>query len=262
MRLSRLMPILLIGLIGGCMPMNSRLEGNRSLSDTDYGYQIVAAPVRAGLEAQRFEVRSGDCGESQSWSDCQNDRERSEISVRQRFAPGTDRWVGFSLYLPEDFRTSPRVATTLGQIHQTGGPSGIAGGLPSFPPLVQLEARGNQYSACLHILTGPADNVRDRCRYFELARISDMRGRWTDVLIHIDSRDAGVFEVFIDGNRRGLAENFLRFRPEEFYLKYGIYRSFVSRHGGPMPTQVVFFDEVRMANNREEAMPKTEQPVD
>lgn len=258
----RLVPFLLAFVVAACLSTNGRMEGFRSLSDTPHGYRVVSSPVRAGAEAQRFEVRPGDCGADASWSDCANDRERSEISLADRFPPGTDRWVGFSLYLPPNFQTSRRVATTLGQIHQSGGPSGTAGGLPSFPPLVQLEVRGNSYRACLHILSGPANDVRDRCRYFDLARVSDMLGRWTDVLIHLDSRGGGVLEIFVDGTRRAQARDFLRFRPEEFFVKYGIYRSFVSRHGGPMPTQVAYFDEVRITNNRAAATPDSERPVD
>ena len=37
---------------------------------------IVNDIVRAGNEAQRFEVRPGDCGEDEVWSDCNNNRER------------------------------------------------------------------------------------------------------------------------------------------------------------------------------------------
>jgi len=61
-----------------------RLPGSRSLNDTPHGYQIVNAPVRAGQESQRFEVRPGDCGKSKTWNDCETDRERSEIALSQR----------------------------------------------------------------------------------------------------------------------------------------------------------------------------------
>ena len=147
----------------------ARLQGGRSLSDTKHGYQIVSDQVRAGKVSQRFEVRAGDCGESDGWSDCDNNRERSEFSVEKRWSYGRDQWIGLSVYLPEDFKTSQRVNTTVGQIHQRGGPSGTAGGLPSYPPLMQMEMKGNTYSMCLHILSGSKGNVKDECKRFTLA---------------------------------------------------------------------------------------------
>ncbi len=246
----------------GCTATSGRLDGFRSLSDTAHGYALVTSPVRAGALAQRFEVRPGDCGADRDWSDCANDRERSEISVRNRILPGTVTWVAFSLHLPADFATSGRVATTLGQIHQQGGPSGRAGGLASFPPLLQFEAKGNSYGLALHRLTGEAGDVRDETDYFPLAAISSMRGKWTDLLVMLDSRDGGVLEVYVDGRKAVATSNFIRFTPRHYYLKYGVYRSFVSRHGGPMPTQVAVFDEVRIGDSREAVEVGRRPPVD
>ena len=158
--------------------------------------------------------------------------------------------------------SSPAVATTLGQIHQRGGPSGTAGGLASFPPLLQIDARGNRVQACLHILSGPADNVRDECRVFPLTTVNAMRGRWTDIMIHLDARDEGEMEIYLNGQRRVSTTGFIRFVPREYYVKYGIYRSFVSRHGGPMPTQIAFYDEVRLEPDRATVQVSTERPVD
>ena len=56
----------------------------------DYGMQIVSKaegfPVRHGEKSIRFEVRMGDCNpdhtqEKDGWSDCDNDRERHELSA-------------------------------------------------------------------------------------------------------------------------------------------------------------------------------------
>ena len=247
--------------LSGCI--SPRLPGHRSLSTTAHGYTIVTDTVRAGKQAQRFEVRAGDCGADAVWSDCDNDRERSEFSVSEFFAPGDDRWIGFSLFLPANFPSSPTVSTTLGQIHQQGGPTGKAMGLPSFPPLLQLNARGEAYTACVHILTGSAGNVSDRCRYIQLAKLSDMRGRWTDVLLHFDSRnEKSLIEMHINGRRVGKLENFVNFWPRKYYVKYGIYRSFVSQNGAPMPTQTAWFDEVRIGHTRASVEVDPVEPVD
>ncbi|MEO1705234.1 MAG: heparin lyase I family protein [Pseudomonadota bacterium] len=262
MRASFAFGLLALLFLAGCMSGTGRLDTFRSLSDTPHGFQLVASPVRAGERAQRFEVRPGDCGRDAGWSDCETDRERSELTVRQDILPGTDRWVAYSIYLPEDFYSSPRVTTSLGQIHQRGGPTGTAGGFASFPPLLQIDARGNRVAACLHILSGSIDNITDRCRDFPLTTVSAMRGRWTDVMIHLDARGSGVLEIYLNGQRRAQSTGFIRFQPKEYYVKYGVYRSFVSRHGGPMPGQVAFYDEVRIGPDRASVEVSAERFVD
>lgn len=240
-----------------------RLAGRRSLNTKPHGYQIVSDVVRAGRAAQRFEVRAGDCGADSGWSDCKNDRERSEFVPRQSWRYGTNQWIGFSVYLPKDFQTSKRVRTTVGQIHQRGGPTGKAGGLPSFPPMMQMEMQYDLYYLGVHILSGPASNVRDDVRKFPLARVSDMRGRWTDIIIHFDTSGGRErLEVFVDGSQKASLEKWITFRPREYYFKYGIYRSFVSRNGGPMPTQILYVDEVKMGRSRAGVTADTAHPVD
>lgn len=256
-----LISLLCVLLLEGCI--SGRLVGFRSLSTTSWGYGVVESPVRAGKQSQRFEVRPGDCAADGKWSDCKNNRERSEYSLRRAISPGRDTWIAFSVYVPEDFADSPRVATSMGQIHQKGGPSGTAGGLPSFPPLLQLNMKGGLYRACIHILSGSPTNIGDRCDYYTLAALDDMRGRWTDVTIHFDTTDrTSLMEIFVNGEEKARLSDFVRFWPKEYYVKYGLYRSFVSRHGGPMPTQVAWFDEVRIGKTREAVAIDPANPVD
>ena len=262
MRIPLIVSICSVLLLMGCMTGGSRLDTVRSLNDTSHGYTLVSSPLRAGEIAQRFEVRPGDCGRSYEWDDCANNRERSELSVREKIPPGTVRWISYSIYLPNDFYSSPRVKTSIGQIHQNGGPTGTAGGLPSFPPLLQIDVKGNRVDACIHILTGAEDNIRDVCRNLPLTTVNAMRGRWTDVMIHLDSRKTGLLEIYLDGERKAASTGFIRFRPQEYYVKYGLYRSFVSRHGGPMPTQLAFYDEVRIGNDRNAVEVSVDRPVD
>jgi len=240
-----------------------RLSGERSLNKKKHGYQIVRGISRAGKKSQRFEVRPGDCGKGSGWSDCANDRERSEYKIKKAMRFGKDHWIGFSVYLPKDFYASPSVNTTVGQIHQRGGPSGTVRGLPSNPPLVQLEMRGNSYRAGVHILTGSANNVRDDVKYFDLARLSAMRGRWTDVMIHLDTSNGNeVFEVYINGARKGRIADFINFVPKEYYFKYGIYRSFISKEKRPMPTQILYIDEVKYGKSAGQVAINPNKPVD
>ena len=240
-----------------------RLEGYRSLNSTAHGYKIVDDVVRAGSKSQRFEVRAGDCDASSDWSDCDNDRERSEISLRRWWGYGSDVWIGFSVYLSESFETSSHVRTTVGQIHQRGGPSGVAGGLPADFPLMQMEMLGNRYFMRVHLLSGASDRVQADVVDFNLINISEMRGNWTDIFINFNTENGEeMIEAYVNGRRKARYENWIEFIPSEYYFKYGIYRSFVSRHGKPMPTQVLYVDEVRMGTSMQSVMVNEQRPVD
>ena len=255
--------VALLALIIPSIAEAGRLSGKRSLSKTSYGYKIVKDVARAGKKSQRFEVRAGDCSANDGWSDCANNRERSEFRLKKDWKYGSDQWIGFSVFVPSDFRTSNKVKTTVGQIHQKGGPTGTAGGLPSFPPLMQLEMKGNRYFVNVHVLTGSAQNVKDTSKEFTLANISDMRGKWTDIVIHLNTaKGAQVLEVWANGQKKATMQNWIKFRPKSYYFKYGLYRSFVSRHGGPMPTQVIYVDEVKMGRSQNKVIVDENRPVD
>jgi len=263
--ISLMIVAMLLSLSPNATMASGRLEGHRSLNDKKHGYAISSDVARAGKKSQRFEVRAGDCGEDPGWSDCENNRERSEISIKKTWGYGKDVWIGFSVFLPPDFKTSSRVRTSVGQIHQKGGnrPTGTAGGLKSFPPMMQMEMIGDRYYMGVHILTGTKENVKDVTKDFDLLRVSQMRGRWTDIAIHFDtSKGNELLEVFVNGKLKGSVRNWIKFRPAEYYLKYGIYRSFVSRHGGPMPTQILYIDEVKMGNSFDKVSPNEKRPVD
>ena len=248
-------------LLTGCVTTGLH-DVRRSLSNTPWGYKKVSAPhpVYLGDESQRFEVRPGDCGSSSRWSDCESDRERSEVSSkRARFFPGTDKWISYMLYLPSDFKSSRFVKSTLGQIHMEGGFKGTAGGFKSFPPLLQINVKDYDYIACFHVLYGDENSISDRCENRHISSIEEMKGRWSRITIHLFGEyKKPKLDIFFNGNKVAEFEQSLPRDPEYYYLKYGIYRSFVSRHGGPLPIQIVYYDEVKIGSNREEVEKESE----
>lgn len=253
----------LIVMVSQSPALAGRLAGVRSLNDKPHGYAITREIARAGRYSQRFEVRAGDCAAEGGWSDCRNDRERSEIRLVERWPYGANRWFGYSVYLPADFQTSQEVRTTVGQIHQRGGPSGKALGLPSFPPLMQMEMRGDSFYMGVHLLSGDAGSVKNSVSELPVAKISQMRGRWTDIQIHFDtSGKRQLLEVFANGEKKGEIRDWINFRPKDYYFKYGIYRSFVSRHGAAMPTQILYIDEVKTGSSRRAVSVDEKAPVD
>jgi Polysaccharide lyase len=242
----------------------------RSLNDKPYGWTQVSKPepVRAGALAQRFEVRGGDCGAENGWSDCANDRERSEFYSRRRFGMGEEVWIAWSVFFPKDYWDSTDFHTVVGQIHQEGGTRGM-------PPLAQLVTERGSLSIMYHELDGTPYNIEDYGIKTDLVRLDAIKGRWTDVMIHVNfSKADGFLEVYIDGkkkydlHREAMIKNqrvgysvifykntdFIVFEPQNFYFKYGIYRNFISnytnRTGQPVPTQILYYDEVRVGSDR------------
>ena len=235
--------------------MAQRLAGERSLSDTPWGYEVVGTPTRLGAESQRFELRAGDCAANGGWDDCARDRERTEFRLPD-MPPQQDLWVGFSVFLPADFPTFARVRTTLFQIHQQGGPQRIDGDRVSNPPVMQMELDGETLRMTLHRVGAPNLHV-------PLGTTPAMRGRWTDFHVNLDTTGTDPEAAFwVDGVLAGTAQGWTDHRPDALYVKYGLYRSFVSRHGGPLATQVAWFDEVRLGASRAEVMPDPARPVD
>jgi len=128
---------------------------------------------------------------------------------------------------------------------------------------MQLEMLDDRYFLRTHILSGDRNSVVNNVRDFGLVSINEMRGRWTDIAINFNTSDGEeVLTVFVNGQRRAQLKNWINFIPERYFFKYGIYRSFVSRNGAPMPTQVLYIDEVRMGSSLEEVSVNVNSPVD
>lgn len=253
--------LIVVTLLSGCV--TTGLSGvQRSLSTTTWGYQKVSSPepVYLGKKSQRFEVRAGDCSQDPGWSDCKNDRERSEVTAENaRFRPGSSTWISFLIYLPTDFKTSDYVNANLGQIHMKGGFSGTAGGYKSFPPLLQLDAKGDSYTACFHMLRGDERSISDVCDHKKIADLQRLRGKWSRVTIHLDAQTKSPkVKIFLDKQLVASFEQTLPRDPEYYYLKYGIYRSFVSKNRAPMPTQIVYYDEVKVGRSQMEVENESE----
>lgn len=221
-----------------------------------YEYIKEKSKARAGSFYQRFELREGDCfpDADGGWNDCKTDRERFEFSSKPRQKPKGKQCYGYSLMLDESFQSVHPTNTDLGQIHQQGGPKGTAGGFKSFPPLIQIGAKYDRLIFGWHELTGDENNVRDKKREFELAKISDIKGIWTDISFCLDFKNKRM-DAWVNGKKKvEVLRSPINFKPDAIYFKYGIYRSFVSRFkniNGSMPTQIAYYDEVRRGNSVE-----------
>jgi len=253
---------LIILLFNGCANINKGNFGpfKRSLNNTRYGYKVVKdftnqAPTDY---IEVFEVRNGDCSSNTGWSDCANDRERSELSGSKDNYPGSEFWYGWSIYIPKDYVNIYPTKVALGQFHQKG----------SHPVWMSQNSNGGLYlDQQVHGSTE---------KYYPLLSKKEFRGKWHKIELHIkwSRSDDGFFNVWIDG-RQKVKYSGQTMDASQAYFKYGIYRSFLSRYNREeklkyiqnkdieyedipepkIPTQIVYYSNVKRADSREGLLP-------
>ena len=225
-----------------------------------HGVQVVnkkdGHPVRAGKKSIRFEVKPGDCGYDDGWSDCKKDRERHELSGT-RFGPG-EKWYAWSIFIPKDFPIIYPSKAMFGQFYNSGiGPifafenqnpnRGIVGGYHIEKDFVDCIPEGSECSVL-----------------YTVASDEDMRGKWTDVLVHAkwSIKPDGFFKTWINNELKYEYEGktLVKKKPK-VYFKFGIYRSFMSRwrnknNQQDVPGQVLYFDEVRVGKSKKKVVGK------
>ncbi len=221
----------------------------------NFTYLMDNSKSRSGNFYQKFELRNGDCFGDENWNDCDNDRQRIELSSEPNQPISGKQCYGYSIKLSNNFTDIRKVSTTLGQIHQKGGPSGKANSLSSFPPLIQIDARKGNLYLNWHKLSGSKNNVKDESKYYKLKTLKNMKGVWTDISLCLDFENKRI-DAWVDGNNIvKILESPIFFEPKSIYFKHGIYQSFISNYTsfkGETPTQIVYYDEVRRGNSIED----------
>ena len=236
----------IILLLTGCVQNRGNLgEMKRSLNNKSYGYVVQkdftnTAPTES---IEKFEVRNGDCAsDSSGWNDCEQDRQRSELSERNKSTiSGHEYWYGWSMYLPEDFVHLYPATVTLGQFHQKDS-----------HPVWLFQLNENAY-AVSELTKGAIFSE------WQLANIDDMKGKWTKLEIHVKwtKNDDGFFKVWVNGKEK---VNYIgeTMTAKAIYFKYGIYQrelagyKFKGNYNDPIPTQIVYYSNVRRANSRKD----------
>ena len=230
-------------------PSNVRIYKDSSANQS-YGLTISERLARTGDTSQRFEVRHGDCGRE---FDCHNDRRRVELSEGNDYHAyvGNQVWYGWSIYLPNDFRDVEPTNTMLGQ--------GKFGEIP----LWNFNAHSN-FLVFEHRPGTQMDPI-----WCNAAKLSSMRGRWTDIVVYTDysyenNNNSDMLKVWINDklvcSSKSPVMSVKRTRNQgqrHVQLRYGIYNSFISEFhksgkGDILPTQVVYYDNVRTGKTRAE----------
>ena len=223
------------------------------LSSHNFQFLNDSTKSRRGNQYQRFELRDGDCGSYTTWDDCANDRERVEFTALPFLPPKGKQCIAFSIMLDENFTLGSFNQTTLAQIQQRGGPTGFMEGYESRPGVLMFHAQDGYYDFDWLYLHGSRTDIKQTDLKFRLLSLDEMKGKWTDISFCLDFAKNNM-SLWVNGKRKfninqpptGLH------LPESIYFKYGIYRSFGSKQLSIVPTQIVYYDEIRRGSSIEE----------
>lgn len=216
----------------------------RSLNSKDYGYLTVEDPTGSAPSkiVERFEVKPGDCESERYWdtywSDCDNDRERSELCERgEKNWVGTTWWYSWYMYVPEGYINIYPTKTALGQFHQESG----------SPVFMFQNHKGGLY----------LDDLQRNPKYYILIKKKSFKGKWHKFVVnaHWSLNKDGYFKVWVNDELKVDIKNNTMTKAIA-YFKYGIYRSFMSRYRKAkgkhdVPGQIVYYADIKKSKTRE-----------
>ncbi|MEB3357777.1 MAG: heparin lyase I family protein [Synechococcales bacterium] len=208
-----------------------------------YSLNVVDAPGGRSGKAARFELHKDD-----PWV---ADSKRSEL-VRESDPAGSERWYGFSLYLPEDWKSDP-AGEVVTQWHSKpdkhlGENFGLGG-----PPLA-LIVDGDEIYVQSRWDPSPVTSKQSKTRQeSKLWRGSYEKGEWMDWVVQVDwsHQSDGVLRMWKDGDlvvdRKGANTYNDQVGP---YFKTGIYKYSWKRSPEKSNTdkRVLYVDNVRIAD--------------
>ena len=146
----------------------------KTTSHKKYSLNLVNSkdghPVRSGKKSYRFEVRLGDCGKDSGHDDCKKDRQRTELQFKTMGKK--DHWYSASIYLPNDYQSVAPVRTTFAQLYEKG-----------WKPILMVTDRSGEWLEVGRMWSGEYVEMK------KAIKIDDMRGKWTDALITLDTQE-------------------------------------------------------------------------
>ncbi len=227
-------------------------------------------PVHSGQRSARFQLNKGD--------DAVSSGARAELKTLccddLTDPTGSERWYGFSLYLPSDWDTDNKSGEILTQWHQAETPDKRFWG---SPPLAIMTYEGQWQ---ISVRKTSWNNIID----VETANISvgsydNDKGKWTNWVVYVrwSSGQDGVLRIWKDGQRCLLVDkegNDREYGQNKFaddhgnYMKFGIYKWNWTKckldeldkpdkcrdrpYRGPSETtqRILYYGELRIADKR------------
>lgn len=200
-----------------------------------------------GDKSFRFEVNNGECGQEPKWSDCENERERSELYYQWKNNEfGKDKneqwkkekWYRFFVFIPKEHNILAPSQTSIIQWKRLK---------PSKVIIMFRYHHGGLY------FDMNGDTFRPGA-FYHLKYDKDMREQWTEILFNTNwhpDKDKGFMKVWIDGKMKidykGVANTKIG---NELSLRYGIYSSGLNLYRKAFgetkhKKRVIYFDGVK-----------------
>lgn len=198
--------------------------------------------------SHRFEVQSGGIGFADTEANREDGvaRERSEMAqFGADQAEGDNDWYAWSFYVPLDFPESVTRGTkawpyiTMTQFMQRPGAEE-----QHLPALVF----GKWYRGDFQLRLFPHLG-KNGSRCWPLISSAEFRGRWHDLLLHVNWRENcdGLVHVWVNGESKVTETLATRTKGAGgIYHKYGLYRIADQDHG----SAVAYFSQLRHGKNR------------
>ena len=225
-------------------------------------YEIIEAgegePV-IGKKSFKFTLMPYDCGNTDTGTDCgekvqggNGGRARSEVTSSKYPFTGKnhERWLSFSIFIPEDYKTVNPTKTSMFQIYKL-----------DLGPTVMVRDAGGRLTVQLMDNQGfYGDGSIRNIKWGHLATIKEMKGKWTHFKIHykITDKQDGFWKFYTNGmlkiHQTGKTKGYEI--PKGYYIKAGLYQTYVyaykKMYGEDIPAQTIFMDNIFQAKTESE----------
>ena len=193
-----------------------------------------------GKTSIRFESNNGECGQEPNHSDCDTDRERTEVYHGDE-SWKTEKWYRFYLYLPKDYNSIAPAKMSLIQWR-------------SMDPSKMLLSFQHMHAGL--IFQRNADTFAETD--IVLKSNEDLLGNWTEIIFNTNwhpDPEKGFMKVWIDGKLKidfkGRANSQ---DGKKLTLRYGLYSSYMSYYKDTfntkkMPQRIAFYDGMKSEKN-------------
>ena len=260
-----------------------------SSSKGSHNYQLNQNIVRAGEYSQRFELNHGDCGAYKNWNDCENDRQRVERNYFWNSINQT-KWLGFSIYIEESI-SDKELSTSFIQMKVNGWRDAIwMLRQNSFSMILEFNTLGagtnNCYIGSAKNFKNKWNDIIIKTEFAYDGGRKDLGDSYFE-LYHNGKRIGECTQRYPIFTKESYDN-----RPKdkkEFLINYGLYNSYISNWldknkkkevdvvafedvdkktgkiiksitnepfkydwGVEIPKRVIYFDEIRLGNTREE----------
>jgi hypothetical protein len=224
--------------------LNVNTYGNKS-----YGALIVnknnGHPVYDGNESSRFEVRDGDCGWNDGFSDCQTDRSRSEIYANDFENYKLDKIVTYvtHIYIPNQYKFKPSGSGNLLVMNQVNYSDSLG---KLFGALVYLVMEDNN----VLLIRTHKNFTWDWYKNYQITNTPYDKWITLKYEIKMSNNESGYIKVYVNENLL-VYENrpTIPSKTGIINLKLGIYNSFRSSAKESYNTQIMYIDGVSKTIN-------------